>query len=370
MRKFKQALSVISVVTALVICLNMAVLAVDSGMTTDSVTAVPTASAVLVNGTTVSFQAYTISGSNYFKLRDLGKALNGSAKQFEIGYDSGTSAITITTGQPYTTVGGELTSTGDTANKPATLSKSSIYVNGTKVALTAYTIGGYNYFKLRDVAAAVDFGVTYDNVTRNIGIDTAAGYTTDTSPSVNPLVGSWYFDIVVNSLKDTSYIIFSDNGDITQFVGDQVATYKTDDKNMYVTELADGSIDTYSYSVTAAHGQTTLYIKANQLGEMVRDGETTDTSANSIPGLWLSKNSVYANNTSDLYFYFSKSSNILLGIADSGKYTISASGDSFNDNLTTDGSYETTTFKITTVDGITELIATDSKGNQTIMYKE
>lgn len=44
----------------------------------------PTASKVSVNGKDVSFEAYNIEGNNYFKLRDLAKALTGSNKQFEV----------------------------------------------------------------------------------------------------------------------------------------------------------------------------------------------------------------------------------------------------------------------------------------------
>ena len=44
----------------------------------------------------------------------------------------------------------------------AVLSDQPIYVNGQLVAMTAYSIGGNNYVRLRDIGRAVDFGVTYD----------------------------------------------------------------------------------------------------------------------------------------------------------------------------------------------------------------
>jgi hypothetical protein len=43
----------------------------------EPVEALPTASAVFVNHVSVTFQAYNIGGYNYFKLRDLAKALEG-----------------------------------------------------------------------------------------------------------------------------------------------------------------------------------------------------------------------------------------------------------------------------------------------------
>ena len=40
--------------------------------------AVPTASTILLNGVPTAFTAYNIGGNNYFKLRDLAYALNGT----------------------------------------------------------------------------------------------------------------------------------------------------------------------------------------------------------------------------------------------------------------------------------------------------
>jgi len=61
----------------------------------------------------------------------------------------------------------------------ATLNQSPIYVDGTRVELAAYNIGGYNYFKLRDIAELVDFGVEWDQETSTIQIDTTVGYQND-----------------------------------------------------------------------------------------------------------------------------------------------------------------------------------------------
>ncbi len=53
----------------------------------------------------------------------------------------------------------------------------SILLNGKEIELTAYNIDGYNYFKLRDLASAINFGVTWNGNTNTIGIDTTVGYT-------------------------------------------------------------------------------------------------------------------------------------------------------------------------------------------------
>lgn len=141
-----------------------------------AVKAAPTTAKVLVNGTATSFDAYAINGNNYFKLRDLAKVVSGTKKQFEVMWDAGKNAINLKSGNTYTPVGGELTK-GNGAQKTATPCTSSIYKDGVAVTLTAYTINGNNYFKLRDVAQAFDIGVTWNAKTATIGIDTAISYT-------------------------------------------------------------------------------------------------------------------------------------------------------------------------------------------------
>ena len=58
----------------------------------------------------------------------------------------------------------------------ATLSNQPIYVNGQRISITAYSIGGNNYVKLRDIGRAVDFGVTYDATTNSVHIDSTQSY--------------------------------------------------------------------------------------------------------------------------------------------------------------------------------------------------
>lgn len=143
---------------------------------TPALTATPTASTVLVNGAAVPFDAYNIGGSNYFKLRDLASVLNGTAKQFEVSWDAGANAISLISGQPYTAVGGEMTPGTGTVQTPVPTS-SKILLNGTEIALEAYNIGGNNYFKLRDIGSAFNFGVDWDGAANTVIIDTSKKYT-------------------------------------------------------------------------------------------------------------------------------------------------------------------------------------------------
>lgn len=149
---------------------------VVQGDAQEDISAIPNRSTVLVNGQNVQFDAYTIHQNNYFKLRDLAKILSGTGKQFEVTWDGEKNAIQMCFGKPYTAVGGELAA-GDGTNKTAVLNASALYLDGQPIQLTAYTIQGNNYFKLRDVGAAFDFGVDWDGANNTIVINTSKGYT-------------------------------------------------------------------------------------------------------------------------------------------------------------------------------------------------
>ena len=58
------------------------------------------------------------------------------------------------------------------------------YVNGQKVEFEAYSIHDNNFVKLRDIAQAVDFGVTYNAATNSVHIDPDAPYQEETMPTL------------------------------------------------------------------------------------------------------------------------------------------------------------------------------------------
>ena len=138
-------------------------------------TAQPTQSKVLINGKNTAFDAYNINGNNYFKLRDLAYALSGTPKQFDVGWDAAKNAISLASGKPYTITGGEMASKGS-GNKTASPTSSKIYLDGKEVSFTAYNIDGNNYFKLRDIGQAINFGVGWDAASNTVTIDMKTGY--------------------------------------------------------------------------------------------------------------------------------------------------------------------------------------------------
>ncbi len=143
--------------------------------TVPSLPAQPMSSTVLVNGQRVAFEAYTINGSNYFRLRDLALALNGSEVQFEVTWDGSKNAINLLSHHPYSVAGGELSMSGLAAVQTAYLTTSDIHLDGTLIVLTAYNIGGSNYFMLRDLGWTLGFAVEWDEAANAIRIDTSRG---------------------------------------------------------------------------------------------------------------------------------------------------------------------------------------------------
>jgi hypothetical protein len=140
------------------------------------VTANPTNSKVMVDGKETAFEAYEIAGNNYFKLRDLAMVVNGTGKQFQVGWDGVNNTINLTANTAYTPDGKELVVSPNPTAKEAKLTKSKIFLNGEEVQFTAYSIGGNNYFKLRDIGKVIDFAVTWDGDLNMIGVDTSNGY--------------------------------------------------------------------------------------------------------------------------------------------------------------------------------------------------
>lgn len=122
---------------------------------------------VLVDGSPVEFQAYALkdangNDTNYIKLRDVASVLNGTAVQFNVGWDG---AVNIETGKGYAPNGSEMKTpfSGNRAYENAT---AETRINGSRAALDAIVLkddngGAYTYYKLRDLGAALGFRVDW-----------------------------------------------------------------------------------------------------------------------------------------------------------------------------------------------------------------
>ena len=141
----------------------------------DAVPAVPNVSPVVLDGKVRAVQAYTIQGNNYFKLRELARVLARTPVQFDVQWNAQEKAVDIISGVPYVqppAVGG---ATG-TATTSAWPSASPLYLDGDPILVTAYTIDGSNYFKLRDIGRLFGFSVSWDPVDKQIVMDTGMPY--------------------------------------------------------------------------------------------------------------------------------------------------------------------------------------------------
>ena len=116
-----------------------------------------------VDGKPVECEKYNIDGSNYFKLRDIAMVLDGTGSQFSVGWDEEKKVISVVTGEGYTPNGSELDLSGGDKSASAAPSTQTLLINGeVRSDLSAYNIGGNNYFKLRDLGDALGFHVDYD----------------------------------------------------------------------------------------------------------------------------------------------------------------------------------------------------------------
>ena len=138
-------------------------------------TASPTNDKLEVNGNAADPTVYKINGSNYFKIRDVAALLNGTEKQFAVGYDGTKNAVTATTGQGYEKQSGDLTGAAAGGSQTADPSNDAIYVDGQKITAEVYKINGSNYFKLRDLGKALNFYVGW-SAERGMYIETGKPY--------------------------------------------------------------------------------------------------------------------------------------------------------------------------------------------------
>ena len=123
-----------------------------------------------VDGSLVTCEVYNIDGSNYYKLRDLAKLLNGTPAQFSVSWDAKTGTIAVRTSKPYEAVGGELVIGAD-KSATAKPSDQTLTINGkTLVGVNVYNIGGNNFFRLRDINEWLYFTVDYNEVANSVAI--------------------------------------------------------------------------------------------------------------------------------------------------------------------------------------------------------
>lgn len=120
----------------------------------------------------IDVAAYGIEGSLYVKLRDIAAAINGTERQFAIGWDGGSSSIRISTGRHYVLTGEEL---GElpTAPAKAVRAEEALLVDGVSKSPATYLIGQNHYYRLRDLAGLLGLGIDWDANTKTVLLEPA-----------------------------------------------------------------------------------------------------------------------------------------------------------------------------------------------------
>ena len=102
--------------TGLVLCglvLGLS-LSAPAAQAVESLKATPSTNRILVDGQETHMTAYTINGSNYVRLRDIGKAVG-----FEVYWDSDAKCVQIESGKPYTGEAPEKSAEAKPVEQPA-----------------------------------------------------------------------------------------------------------------------------------------------------------------------------------------------------------------------------------------------------------
>ena len=116
-----------------------------------------------VDGVSIACEKYNIDGSNYFKLRDIAMVLSGTGSEFSVGWDGEKKVISVVTGEEYEPNGSELDLSGGDKSATAVPGTQTLIIDGAERSdLSAWNIGGNNFFKLRDLGDALGFRVDYD----------------------------------------------------------------------------------------------------------------------------------------------------------------------------------------------------------------
>ena len=151
------------------------------------VTAQPSAHSVQIDGENVAFTAFNIGGNNFFRLRDIAYALNGTPSQFNVQWLADFNAILIQPGYPYEPIGGEMSVNAATLLTVAPPAPVTFYIfphrelddlvwrEGGYVGLAApaaVNINGSNFFMLRELGEIIGFSVDWDEATSTILIST------------------------------------------------------------------------------------------------------------------------------------------------------------------------------------------------------
>lgn len=190
---------------------------------TSSVQAAPSVLKLSIDGRTVSFEAYTIKGNRYIKIRDFAMALKNSDRRFAVTSDSVKKTTDMLPGKPYAPIGGELTlNTKRTRQKPTAIN-GSLSVNGVPVPITAYAIKGVVYYPLGGLCRPLGLSVTTRSSDRSTRLIT-------------------YAEMSVKATTHDAQVAFSDDYDYQDTFKPATRYLYRSGQDTYLVELQYGTV--------------------------------------------------------------------------------------------------------------------------------
>ena len=142
----------------------------------NQIVAYSTTAKVIVNGTEMAFDSYTINERTYFKLRDVALSISNSKKHFDVIWNDESQKIHIIPGQAYTAVGGEM-KRGDSQIKYPNSGADGFFVGENWFEILAYEIDWNNYYSIRMLGELLNFEVYWDTVECAVVVDSNKDYT-------------------------------------------------------------------------------------------------------------------------------------------------------------------------------------------------
>jgi len=167
---------------SLLLAIIMLLMAVPMTGYANSVLAEKNVTKIFVDGEYIYLNTYYINNYTYFKLRDIAYLLSGTDKQFDVTWDGSKKTVKLIKGKDYTAVGDELKNGPIYARAYiAVPNASTILLDNKEIKLTSYTIEGYNYFKLRDLANIFNFYVGWDSRSNTVLIESMFDFVPENS---------------------------------------------------------------------------------------------------------------------------------------------------------------------------------------------
>ena len=209
---------------------------------------------IRVDGGAVRFHTLVLrdrtgSETSYLPLRDVAYVLNGTAAQFNVGWDNRDKMITLTTGAAYTDQTGTEMSASFSGDQTCQAGASTVKLDGKTVRLDAITLTdaggkGYTYFKLRDLGDALGFEVDW-SAAGGISISTG-GFPDDggfyveggDSGGLGDVMHTYFFDFTVSEAYTCAKL-----GDYAPARGKQLLVVRLALQNTMVQPLTMYDVD-------------------------------------------------------------------------------------------------------------------------------